>query len=152
MKLRLPSWPRILATPVMALHLTRALAWSPRPVAASVEQVPQRRALRAPLDFAGDAAPPGGWATPPPAPMASLISIKNEAVAPKCPPAQPCNCHCHCPETIWGVPPPGPMLPTPVPFFSLVQRHKSAAQDGAREVAGAGRHLGAQVPGFMDPA
>merc|ERR1719272_111694 len=39
----------------------------------------------------------------------------------KCPPPQPCDCHCNCPEIIWPAPPPSPLLPTPMPFFGLLQ-------------------------------
>merc|ERR1719375_2885514 len=39
----------------------------------------------------------------------------------KCPPPQPCDCHCNCPEIVWPAPPPSPLLPTPMPFFGLLQ-------------------------------
>eukprot|EP00747_Dinoflagellata_sp_TGD_P163834 gnl/TRDRNA2_/TRDRNA2_182960_c0_seq1.p3 gnl/TRDRNA2_/TRDRNA2_182960_c0~~gnl/TRDRNA2_/TRDRNA2_182960_c0_seq1.p3 ORF type:complete len:174 (+),score=40.89 gnl/TRDRNA2_/TRDRNA2_182960_c0_seq1:124-645(+) len=52
----------------------------------------------------------------------------------KCPPPQDCNCGCFCPELVWPVPPPQPMVPTPIPHFGLIQvGSQSAERIGAQK-------------------
>eukprot|EP00747_Dinoflagellata_sp_TGD_P211342 gnl/TRDRNA2_/TRDRNA2_84580_c0_seq1.p1 gnl/TRDRNA2_/TRDRNA2_84580_c0~~gnl/TRDRNA2_/TRDRNA2_84580_c0_seq1.p1 ORF type:complete len:178 (-),score=9.97 gnl/TRDRNA2_/TRDRNA2_84580_c0_seq1:378-911(-) len=83
-----------------------------------------------------------------------------------CPPPQDCNCGCWCPEIVWpGAPPPGPMYPTPIPHFSLLQNgHGSAAlNDNGRKTgrtllsgSSSEEHVlvaraGQQLPGFAGP-
>merc|ERR1719375_1215270 len=74
----------------------------------------------------------------------------------KCPPPQPCDCHCNCPEIVWPAPPPSPLLPTPMPFFGLLQTNSKHQHRGtmktlrgqALERADAKK----QPPGFGMPA
>merc|ERR1719159_619382 len=59
----------------------------------------------------------------------SLAQMKEQVrMRGDCPPPQPCSCHCYCPEIVWPVPPPAPLLPTPAPFFGLLQTGQQTTQ------------------------
>lgn len=80
----------------------------------------------------------------------SDVATGGDHIDHKCPPPQPCNCHCTCPEIIYPVPPPMPLLPTAAPMLLQRIRQSQELQATSRTAVASrvvGGHAGAATAG-----